>query len=112
VPCYRCHRRQADPARGPSAWKRGVSHGEQVLVCPECQRDHDWIADLDRCAACGSTRLSRSLGSTRCGECGATGAAAAGADDARSAAPSQPTPGELAADVSAALRRVFGDPTS
>ncbi len=109
MPCYRCQRRQTDPGRGASPWKRGVAKGEQVLVCPECQRVHDWVADLDRCATCGSTRLSRSLGLTRCAECGATGTAAGG-DEADPVGPTQPVPGELAADVSAALRRVFGPP--
>jgi len=68
------------------------------LVCPSCQREHDWIADLDRCASCGSTMLVRALGETRCRACGwakaATGAAGAG-------------DGTLAADVEAALRRQF-----
>lgn len=108
MPCYRCQVRQSDPGRGPSAWKRGVSGGEQVLVCPQCQREHDWVADLDRCAACGSTRLARSLGQTRCAACGVAGEDATGVPEQPAVAPTQPPPGELAADVSAALRRVFG----
>jgi hypothetical protein len=72
---------------------------EQVLVCPECQTSHDWVADLDRCAECGSTMLVRALGETRCRQCDwtrpATGAAAG-------------TDGSLAEDVAAALQRRFG----
>lgn len=82
-------------------------HGAQVLVCPQCQVDHDWTADLDQCPACGSTRLARSLGDTRCLSCGAVGEAAA-ESAATPGAPDQPVPGALAAEVSAALRKVFG----
>jgi hypothetical protein len=98
VPCYRCATRQTDPGKGPSDWKRGVIGGTQVLVCPDCQRSHDWRADLDRCASCGSTMLVRQLGETRCKECGTTAAAEGGA------APVDPT---LSDDVAAALRRRF-----
>jgi hypothetical protein len=99
VPCYRCGARQADPGKGPSPWKRGVIDDEQVLVCPDCQRTHDWVADLDRCAECGSTMLLRALGETRCRQCSWTKVAApAGSRDI----------GGLAADVDAALRRRFG----
>jgi predicted amidophosphoribosyltransferase len=98
VPCYRCDSRQTDPGKGPSPWKRGVIRDEQVLVCPDCQQAHDWIADLDRCASCSSTMLVRALGETRCRACGWTKEAAGTAvrDD-----------GRLAADVEAALRRRF-----
>jgi len=98
VPCYRCGTRQTDPGKGPSPWKRGVVRDEQVLVCPECQQAHDWIADLDRCASCGSTMLLRALGETRCRECGWTKSAAGsgGGGD-----------GSLAAEVEEALRRQF-----
>jgi ribosomal protein L37AE/L43A len=105
MPCYRCAVRQTDPGKGPSDWKRGVVDGVQVLVCPECQRTHDWQADLDRCAECGSTRLVRVLGDTTCRSCG-TVVAASGGDP--------PADASLAADVSAALERRFGsypDPT-
>jgi ribosomal protein L37AE/L43A len=70
MPCYRCGARQTDPVRGPSPWKRGVRAGEQVLVCPDCQQVHDWTADMQSCPACGSVRLSRVLGQTRCSACG------------------------------------------
>lgn len=98
MPCYRCGTRQTDPGKGPSPWKRGVVRDEQVLVCPSCQQAHDWIADLDHCAGCGSTMLVRALGETRCRQCGWSKAAAGagGAGD-----------GSLAADVEAALRRQF-----
>ena len=99
MPCYHCGARQADPGKGPSPWKRGVIADEQVLVCPDCQGSHDWVADLDRCAACGSSMLVRALGETRCRQCDwAKPAAAAG-----SAAD-----GSLADEVAAALQRRFG----
>jgi hypothetical protein len=101
MPCYRCSARQADPGKGPSPWKRGVVHDEQVLVCPDCQAAHDWVADLDRCESCGSTMLVRALGETRCRECSfvkeSAGAADRGAD------------GSLSADVAAALHRRFNE---
>jgi len=99
MPCYHCGARQKDPGKGPSPWKRGVVDDEQVLVCPDCQRAHDWVADLDRCASCGSTMLARALGETRCRECSWTKqvspAAGRDADDT------------LSHDVAAALRRKF-----
>jgi hypothetical protein len=113
MPCYRCGVRQTDPVRGPSAWRRGVSGGAQVLVCPECQRVHDWTAELDVCARCGSAMLVRALGETHCRSCGAvaetvTGGAAAGGLGAGEAAArrSPSTPG-LSEDVAAALDRLF-----
>ncbi|MBV9098335.1 MAG: hypothetical protein JO079_09780 [Frankiaceae bacterium] len=98
MPCYRCGTRQTDPGKGPSPWKRGVVADEQVLVCPSCQQEHDWIADLDRCVSCGSTMLLRALGETRCRQCGWAKEAAGG---------DGPGDGTLAADVEAALRRQF-----
>ena len=99
MPCYRCGARQVDPGKGPSPWKRGVIRDEQVLVCPECQRTHDWLADLDRCEQCGSTMLIRSLGETRCRDCSFTKTAVQAS--ARSGDTS------LADEVAAALRRRF-----
>ncbi len=99
MPCYRCGARQTDPGKGPSPWKRGVISDEQVLVCPRCQAEHDWTADLDRCGSCGSTMLVRSLGETRCRACSWTKASTGGA--AR-------TDTSLADDVAEALRRRFG----
>jgi DNA-directed RNA polymerase subunit RPC12/RpoP len=99
MPCYRCATRQTDPGKGPSDWKRGVLGGTQVLVCPDCQRSHDWEADLDRCTRCGSVRLVKTLGETRCKACGDAVAAESGAT---------PVDETLAADVSAALERRFG----
>jgi hypothetical protein len=104
MPCYRCGARQADPKRGPSPWKRGVRAGTQVLVCPDCQRVHDWTADLDRCATCGSTMLVRALGDTTCRACGAT---RPGAETRLT--PTGPDPA-LAAEVDAALDRVLRGP--
>ncbi len=99
MPCYRCGARQTDPGRGPSPWKRGVIGDEQVLVCPECQMTHDWVADLDRCGSCGSTMLVRALGETRCRQC----------SFARQAMPRGERVGDaaLADEVAAALRRRF-----
>ena len=99
MPCYRCGARQTDPGKGPSPWKRGVIADEQVLVCPDCQHAHDWVADLDRCAGCGSTMLVRALGETRCRDCSWT---------KRSDGPETRSDGNLADDVAAALARRFG----
>lgn len=98
MPCYRCGARQTDPGKGPSPWKRGVIADEQVLVCPDCQASHDWIADLDRCQSCGSTMLVRALGETRCRECAFVKQVTGKSRDADSA---------LADEVAAALRRRF-----
>jgi hypothetical protein len=112
MPCYRCGVRQTDPVRGPSQWKRGVRGGVQVLVCPDCQGSHDWMSQLDRCAACGSTMLVRLLGETQCRSCGAAGEDAAPRSLAAVAQPAVPTSGggtiDLAGDVAAALDRLFG----
>ena len=61
------------PPRGPSPWKRGVLGGEQVLVCPDCQRESGWQAGLDRCPECDGVRLSKALGVVRCSACGWSG---------------------------------------
>ena len=98
-PCYHCGQRQTDPGKGPSAWKRGVIADEQVLVCPECQKTHDWIADLDRCESCGSTMLLRALGETRCRECSWT---------KLSLPQGRAGDGSLSDEVAAALARRFG----
>src|SRR5512142_915559 len=73
MPCWQCARRQTDPARGPSPWRRGVLGGEQVLVCPDCSSEPDWDANLDACARCGSRRLVKALGEVSCRACGAAG---------------------------------------
>ena len=99
MPCYNCGARQSDPGKGPSPWKRGVIGDEQVLVCPDCQTSHDWVADLDRCAECDSTMLVRALGETRCRQCSWTRPASSGTPR---------SDGALAEDVAAALQRRFG----
>lgn len=106
MPCYRCGTRQVDPDRGPSPWKRGVRVAQQVLICPECQATHDWQADLDQCAHCGSTGLVRRLGEIECRACGFV----ASPDEA-----AEPDPGTdpaaapgLAEEVALALDRVLG----
>jgi predicted amidophosphoribosyltransferase len=54
-----------------------VAGGRQVLVCPPCQEERpDWTAGLDRCAECGSTRLSVMLGDVVCRQCGSISSAA------------------------------------
>jgi len=116
MPCYRCGDRQTDPVRGPSPWKRGVLGGVQVLVCPDCQRTHDWMGELDRCAACDSTLLVRLLGDTHCRACGATGERVVAVKPPAGPAPTGATTGAttgpelagLADDVEAALDRLFG----
>ena len=107
MPCHRCGARQTDPVRGASPWRRGVRAGEQVLVCPDCQRDRDWTADLAHCAECGSARLMRVLGSTQCKDCGAEDRVA---PEAASTAVAESHAGatSLSDDVEAALERHFG----
>jgi hypothetical protein len=78
-----------------------VRSGEQVLVCPDCQRESAWADDLEKCPNCGSVSLARVLGDTVCRSCGRTFASDQTAD-VRSAAP----PG-LAEDVEAALNRLL-----
>ena len=100
MPCFACGVRQTDPVRGPSAWKKLVRRGEQVLVCPDCSTTPGWDGDADRCATCGSPALSKSLGMLRCKACGVT---AAGESSAH------PAPAEgLSDDVGRALDRIFG----
>jgi predicted amidophosphoribosyltransferase len=106
VPCVRCSARQTDPARGASAWKRGVQGGQQVLVCPDCQRDGTWVSEMDSCPRCGSTQLVRRLGETVCRSCGEVVAA-----EPASAAPQGGGAPGLSDDVSAALDRVLGRST-
>ena len=81
MPCYRCGVRQTDPGRGQSPWKRGVRRESQVLICPDCQSDADWTADLDRCAHCSSVHLVRRLGEVECRDCGAVVPPAGGAGE-------------------------------
>ena len=110
MPCHRCGARQTDPVKGASPWRRGVRAGEQVLVCPACQRDRDWTADLAHCGACGSARLVRILGSTECKDCGAQDDVTpepAGGVSAEGAAAPERGAGSLSDDVSAALDRQF-----
>lgn len=70
VPCYRCGRVQTDPVKGASPWAVAVQDEEQILVCPECQRDHPaWTSELDTCPSCGSTRLRIQVGMGVCRQC-------------------------------------------
>ncbi|MGH2772174.1 MAG: hypothetical protein ACRDIU_03420 [Actinomycetota bacterium] len=69
--CNICGRIQTDPVKGASPWGRMVLKGEQVLICPDCQKkDPSWATGADRCRFCGSTRLSIVLGSLVCRGCG------------------------------------------
>jgi len=69
--CMLCGRPTYDPDRKERPWSRGVSGGRQVLICPQCQTDRpDWMATLERCERCGSTRLSAMLGEVVCRQCG------------------------------------------
>lgn len=71
MPCYRCGRIQTDPVKGASPWARGVVGDEQILICPECQREHpSWTDELRRCPRCAGTRLSIVMGSFVCRGCG------------------------------------------
>lgn len=106
MPCQRCGARQGDPSRGPSAWRRAVTSGEQVLICPTCQQDADWQAGLDRCPACDGMRLSKTLGVLRCSGCGWSGTMLATSPSE----PLSPADEKLADEVREALGRVFRSP--
>jgi hypothetical protein len=78
--CSLCGRPTYDPDKRSAPWVRAVADGRQVLICPTCVRDRaDWAEGLDRCEACGGTRLSVTLGEVRCRACGHTEPANAGA---------------------------------
>jgi uncharacterized Zn finger protein (UPF0148 family) len=79
-----------------------VHDGVMVLICPDCQREHDWAADMDHCPSCGSTSLSRALGETTCKACGTV--IASGEEPA---VPAQESAPGLSDEVSAALERAF-----
>ena len=69
--CFLCGRPTFDPDRRERPWVRATVGGHQVLVCPRCQEDRpDWAVQLDRCEACGQTRLSVTLGQVVCRACG------------------------------------------
>lgn len=71
--CSRCGRPTYDPDKRGVPWVRAVVSGRQVLICPECQHDvPNWAEGLDRCTACGATRLSAMLGEVVCRACGHT----------------------------------------
>jgi len=71
--CTLCGRATYDPDKRETPWARAVVSGKQVLICPECQRDRpDWMDGLDRCASCGSTRLTAILAQVVCRACGYT----------------------------------------
>jgi hypothetical protein len=105
VPCYRCGTRQADPEAGKSSpWRRGVVREHQVLICPACHPSA--LADLTRCARCGSAHLIRRLDQVECLDCRLI----------RDAEPQTPDldrpPGsgsDLAAEVARALERLRSD---
>ncbi len=111
MPCYLCDTIQTDPVKGASAWQRGVILDAQVLVCPTCQVEHDWRADLDQCTACLSSSLARRLGETSCAECGHVGPGVP-AVTREGVAPPAPPQRSLADDVERALERVLRRPLS
>ncbi len=104
MPCYRCGTRQVDPDRGASPWLRGVKADRQVLICPGCQADGEWVTDLDRCSLCASVHLVRRLGEVECRECGAVGA---GSSAAPTFGPVEAPPPGLTEEVEQALARVL-----
>ena len=66
-----CGRPTYDPDKRERPWARAVRDGSQVLVCPGCQGSRpEWTGMVDRCEACGSTRLSVTLGELTCRQCG------------------------------------------
>lgn len=109
MPCYRCGTRQTDPDRGSSPWLRGVRTGRQVLICPGCQTSGEWVADLDRCPACASTRLVRRLGEAECRDCGHVGESVAVHSATQTGAGNADgmTAAGLAEEVEQALARVL-----
>lgn len=69
--CALCAAQATDPAKGPSAWARAVVEGEQVLVCPRCQRERPgWTERAEACPSCASKRLYKSMGDRVCRACG------------------------------------------
>ena len=71
--CERCGRATFDPGKRDRPWARAVASGRQILVCPTCQESiPSWSDSLDRCEACGSTRMSAMLGEIVCRACGRT----------------------------------------
>lgn len=69
--CFLCGRPTFDPGKRERPWVRAAVEGGQVLVCPACQEERpDWAVQLDRCEACGATRLSVTLGEVVCRACG------------------------------------------
>jgi ribosomal protein L37AE/L43A len=81
-----------------------VRQGEQVLICPDCQRG-DWTAPLDHCPACGSAALSRSLGETRCKSCGQVVEVAGSSPSSTGGA--APAGSVLSDEVAAAVERLL-----
>jgi len=108
MPCYRCGTRQGDPDPGKSSpWRRGVLREHQVLICPACQPAA--LAELSRCAGCGSAHLIRRLDQVECLDCHLT----RDADEAAApvgGAPAGSAGGGLAAEVARAVARVLRRP--
>jgi hypothetical protein len=113
MPCYRCGTRQVDPDRGSSPWLRGVRADRQVLICPGCQADGQWVSDLDRCALCASIHLVRRLGEVECRDCGAVGAESAtgSATGELVIGAADPVPAGLTEEVEQALAKVLRWPS-
>jgi hypothetical protein len=112
MPCYHCGTRQVDPDQGPSPWGRGLLDDHQILICPACQVQRDWTADLDRCGRCGSAHLVRRLDEVECRDCRlirltGTVPPARAPSALGGATITSPDP-ELAAEVERALAKVLG----
>lgn len=87
--------------------------GEQVLICPTCQQDASWQDGLDRCPACDGVRLTKMMGWVRCSACGWAEEASRAPEvqaPVQVSAQELAADDQLAADVSAALSRVLGEP--
>ncbi|WP_239346763.1 MULTISPECIES: hypothetical protein [unclassified Frankia] len=118
MPCFRCHVRQTDPARGSSPWRRAVVDGEQVLFCPPCQQVTGWSEVLDRCDGCGSTQLAKALGAVSCRDCGRESSPVSAGEGLSAASPqlprgsagrqAMPVSPDLSDEIGAALARVLG----
>jgi uncharacterized Zn ribbon protein len=69
--CLICKTEATDPSNGGSPWRRAIISDDQVLICPDCQRDHpEWIERAEGCPICGSKRLYKSIGEKVCRSCG------------------------------------------
>lgn len=64
---------------------------------------------MDRCSVCGSTALLRALGETTCRACGSVESVSTEAPIGTSRPHMPAASADLAGEVDAAIRRVFGE---